>query len=197
MSEKRKILEAIQRISGTFDKDIPQLIICTVDSFDLETQTCECTPVGGDSTTTIPGVQLKAEPNDGILIIPKIGSTVIVAFSLKTSAYIFMFSDIDSVDIIIPSATVGGNPTRIKIEEGKITFNDGTFDGLVKVNDLVTKLNNLENKVNSIIAIFNAHVHSGVTTGAGSSAISPTPVSGTLTATVKNDVENGLITHGK
>lgn len=197
MSNKRKLQEAIQRIANTHGKDIPSLVICTVDSFDLETQTCECTPIGGDATTKIPGVQLKAEPNNGILIKPKIGSTVIVSMSLKTSAYIFMFSDIDSIDTVIPNPTPGGKSTILKIEQGKITMNDGSYDGIVKVNDLVTKLNNLESKVNSMIGIFNSHVHPGVTVGAGSTLISITPVTGTLTPTVKADVENGLIVHGQ
>ena len=201
MSDKRKIQEAIQRISGTYKNDPVQFIICSVDSFDLETQTCDCTPIGGDATTTIPNVSLKAEPNNGILIKPKIDSVVLVAMSLKTSAYIFMFSDIDSIETIIKGP---GNPTKLKIEDGKITMNDGSFGGLVKIEDpnditsgLLKKLNNLEDKVNLMITIFNAHVHPGVTVGVASTLISVTPVVGTLTPTVKADVENGLIVHGQ
>lgn len=38
-----------------------------------------------------------------------------------------------------------------------------------------TRISAIESKLNSLIAIFNAHVHAGVTTGGGSSAVSPTP----------------------
>jgi hypothetical protein len=40
-----------------------------------------------------------------------------------------------------------------------IQFGDGSFDGLVKVIELTSKLNDLENKVNSMISVFNAHIH--------------------------------------
>ena len=61
------------------------------------------------------------------------------------------------------------------------------------MNELVTKLNNLENKLNTFIGLYNAHVH--VETG-GSTSPTVSLVVGTLTPTVKANIENPLITHG-
>ncbi len=46
---------------------------------------------------------------------------------------------------------------------------------LVKFNELKTGFDLLKTEVNAIVTIFNAHVHTGVTTGVGSSLVSPTP----------------------
>jgi len=46
---------------------------------------------------------------------------------------------------------------------------------LVKFNELKTGFDLLKTEVNAIVTIFNAHVHTGVTSGPASSAISPTP----------------------
>jgi hypothetical protein len=192
---KRNIREAIESLAATKNKDIVSLILCEVVSFDPATQTCECTPVGGDLTTNIPSVNMKASANDGVLIIPTVGSEVIVAQSSKTMLYyIFMHSNIDSMEIVIPGTP---NPTKLKIQQGKITFNDGSFDGLIKITDLITKLNNLESKVNTIVSTFNAHFHPGVTVGVGSTLVYAAPIVGALTPTVKADIENPLIIHGQ
>ena len=61
---------------------------------------------------------------------------------------------------------------------------------------MVSKVNTIENKINQIISTFNTHVHSGVTTGGGSSAVTPTTISGTLTNTVVSDLENDKVKHG-
>ncbi len=126
-----------------------------------------------DSGFDITGVRLQAETQDGFLCVPAIDSMVIIAPIDDFEYVVVMFSQLDSIKML-----------------------DGSYGGLIKISDLITKLNNLENKVNSIITTFNAHVHTGVTTGGGSSAISPTPITGTLTPTQIADIENDLITHG-
>ena len=71
-----------------------------------------------------------------------------------------------------------------------ITLNDGAYGGLVKVIDLVTKLNNLENKVNSIITAYNAHSHPG------NGLPTASTITGSLIPTNRNDIENTKINHG-
>ena len=130
---------------------------------------CDCSPINGNADML--EVRLNASGLNGFVITPKVGSYVMVTKFERFEAFISSFSDVD-----------------------KIAFNGGANDGLVLVNQLVNKLNALENKVNSIITTFNTHVHAGVTTGSGSSAVTPTLVTGTLTPTVKNDIENTKIT---
>lgn len=144
-----------------------QSVLCKVNSVDG--LLCDCSPVNGDAD--ILEVRLNASGLNGFVITPKVGSYVMVTRFERFEAFISSFSDVD-----------------------KIAFNGGANDGLVLVNQLVNKLNALENKVNSIISTFNTHVHAGVTIGSDSSAVTPTLVTGTLTTTVKSDIENANIT---
>ncbi len=123
-SKQRSIEIAVQKLAGTYLKDIVSILSCTVDSVDADNRVCDCTPIGGDATTSIPGVQLCAENNNGLVVFPKVGSTVIVAQSIRNNTFVMMFSDVDAIQ-----------------------FMDGTFGGLVKIIDLTTKLNNLKTEV--------------------------------------------------
>lgn len=73
--------------------------------------------------------------------------------------------------------------TELFISSPKIQFNDGSNGGLVLVKSLVTRMNLLEQA-------FNTHVHSGVTTGTGVSAISTIQV----TETTANEIQSTVIT---
>lgn len=149
---------------------------CTVKSVDAggDPPTCVCTPIN-DTDPDFIGVRLQAaKETDGILLIPVVGSVVMVQPINHVTGYVSMFSKVES-----------------------IRLGDGTLGGLIKIADLVNKLNNLENKVNSLITAYNTHTHTGVTTGAGTSAVGTAPVSGTLTPTVRADIENDTITHGE
>lgn len=169
-------VQVIQRLSGTYLKDIINIYSCNVDSVDAPNRTCDCTPIGGDANTSLPGVLLCAENNNGFICFPSVNSTVIVALSTRNTAFVLLYSDIDSVQ-----------------------FMDGSLGGMVKVIDLVSKLNKLENKVNDIIAKHNAHIHLAVDSVTSAPVtVSPTvsQIIGALTPTVRADVENDLITQG-
>lgn len=118
--------------------------------------------------------RLMASVDDGMLYIPEVGSTVVVMLSKTVDPVILMYSGID-----------------------KIVMRGGQFEGLVKVIELTEKLNNLENKVNTLINTFNNHTHIlTLTMGTGTAAPTVTPVSGTLTPTQQSEIENDKITHG-
>lgn len=170
--ESESLRQAIQRVAGTWNKDIVSIIIAQVDSVNESDFTCDVTPIGGDATTSIPSVLLSAESEDGVSYIPEIGSTVIVAMSTRNTAFIIMYSSLS-----------------------KIRFLDGSFDGLVKIQDLVDRLNNLENAFNQHLILYNAHTHGGVTSGMSATGAT-TPDTQILTQTTKQMIENTKITHG-
>jgi hypothetical protein len=144
--------------------------VCTVDSIDLDKLICYCIPLNGDADLV--GVRLMANIDNGFLLIPEVNSIVVVSFLSDDSAYVSLVSKVSEVNL-----------------------NGKNFDGLVKVNDLVEKLNNLENKVNTIISIYNAHTH--VASSLGTPTTTPVaPVTGTLTPTIKADLENTTILQG-
>lgn len=144
--------------------------VCTVDSVDLTTLTCYCVPLNEDAD--IINVRLMANIDNGFLLIPEVDSIVVVSFLSDDSAYVSLVSKVSEVHL-----------------------NGKNFDGLVKINDLVEKLNNLENKVNTIISTYNAHTH--VASSFGTPTTTPVaPVTGTLTPTIKQDLENITILQG-
>lgn len=187
MSLNDQLRQAIQQLAGTHNKDGVLTFDCTVDSVSEDDFECEVTPIGGNANTKIPGVRLAAEANDGFTLIPKVGSTVTVVITTRGLAYVSMFSDLEKVKVII-------NETTVTIEDGKITFNDGSFDGLVKVIELTEKLNNLEKRVNDHVTLFNLHVHSGGTIMGSTGTTSPD--TDVLIPTTQSEIENDKIIHG-
>jgi hypothetical protein len=183
-AELRQIKEGIQRLANTFGKDYVSTVDCNVTAVNESNRTCSVEPITTSLATGFNEVALTADPNDGFICYPEIDSTVRVAVTNKGEKYILQFSDLSKIRITI------GN-SEIVVKDSDITFNDGNLGGLVKLNDLITKLNNLENKVNAIISTFNSHTHIG---NLGAPTAPPTiPISGTLTPTQKTDLENTKI----
>lgn len=185
MSEIRQIEEAIQKLAGTYLRDLISIQACTVnDPVDKDNRTCDCTPIGGDADTIIPGVLLCAENNNGFLVFPEVGSTVIVALSTRNTAFVLMYSDVNSVQ-----------------------FMDGKFGGIPKIKDpddatkgLLKKINNLENKMNDFFSKWNVFCTAYVP---GSPTVTGSPPNLTtsnmvdLVVTIESEISNDLITHGK
>jgi len=180
----RAVISAIQKMAGTFKEDKVRMLVGTVQS--IEGNTCTCTV---DDEMPLPNVQLQAGICDGWLLVPVIGSTVMILYSTQNNPIVVLYSDIDKAYL-----QVGDSSIEI-LNDGSITFNDGALGGLVEANPLVAKLNNLESKVNQLISTFNAHTHGVVSIGSPTT-ITTTPVSGTLTPTKVVDIENTKITHG-
>lgn len=158
-----------------------RVLFATVTSVDAVSKTCEVVTIADEMT--IFDVRLVSNDGDGVLIIPtestpEMPNVVGICMINEVEGFVALHGQIDSIQ-----------------------FGDGSFDGLIKIADLVTKLNNLENIVTSLVTNFNAHVHiTTATIGAG-----PTPgvisattstESGSITNTVKADIENPNITHG-
>lgn len=207
MGGNRQIIEAVQRMTGTQLSDSVKVLAATVDAVDEARRTCTVTTVSSQGSVTIENVQLMASIDDGILMVPAVDSTVIIAYSTFNQPFVVLFSGLEKVAIVggenDASVQIDGDglileiaDTKLTIEDGKMTLNDGAMGGLVKVIELTQKLNALENKVNSLLAAYNAHVHSGVTTGPGSSGPTPSQVTGTLTPTQRADIENDKIVQG-
>ncbi|WP_448529201.1 hypothetical protein [Raineya sp.] len=172
-----RLVAAIKKVSNAS----ATLATGKVVSIDAETHTCdiELDSEGAD----IFGVRLRAVVDDanGLILVPKINSEVVIA-KINTSQWVVVATaELESIKILIGSQT-------LIIDENGFVFNEGNLGGLVKLNDLVSKLNAIENKVNSIISHYNSHNHAhpqGPTTGL------LVPFSdGNLTLTQKSDLEN-------
>ncbi len=188
MGLNEQLRQAIRQLAGTDLVDGVTSFDCTVVSVDEDNFTCVVDAIGDNATTEIPDVRLAAEGNDGFTLIPSVGSTVTVVKTDRGLAYVSMFSDIDKVIVII-------NNTKVIIEDGKITFNDGAFYGLAKVAELTQKYNNLENQMNSILVALQGVIVPLAPSGTYPfaplfAALTP------LTPTTQTEIENTKIIHG-
>ena len=167
----RSIQEAIQILSGTHLADKLYFLDCEVKSVNESGRVCTVIALSGKVGSEFTA-RLMASVDDGLLMVPTVGSTVVVSSSDFVTGAVVQYSGIDHISI-----------------------RGGDLGGLAKVIDLVTKLNNLENKLNSLILKYNTHTHNVTAVG------SPTgpglqPETGTLTPTQRAEIENKKITHG-
>lgn len=116
------IRDAIAQLAGTYQKDDVYMVACTVTDVNEPTRTCTCTSITGKSNTELQNVQLMAEVDDGMLLIPSIGSTIIVGYSKRNVPYIALFSQIDKVVIVTGNSTITQTTDSIVAANGQSTF---------------------------------------------------------------------------
>ena len=165
--------DLIKKLAATNDEIYS--IVCKVVKVDGEE--AELAPVNGDAN--ILGVKLIAGTSETpFLITPTVDSFVIATFLSKDTAFISLYSEIDTIKL-----------------------RGDQYGGLIKIEELVKKINALEDKLNGLINKHNTHVHiTTATVGAtptpgvlSPTTSSETPISPT---TQKSDLENEKVLHG-
>lgn len=158
--------------------------IGTVSNIDKTARTCDFTPIEGDAKRT--GIRLQASVSGavGIVTIPVDGSFVVVNFFDEQKGFVSLTEEVD----------------EHLIDATLTQFNGGSNDGLININDLVTSVNTIENKLEAFITLFNAHIHiTTATIGAGPTpgVLVPTvpPQSALGQVSVKGDWEDTKVTH--
>jgi hypothetical protein len=161
-----------------------QTIVARVEGCDLTRGVCDVVSMD-DEDYTLYDVRLQAIARGGtggITIVPVVGSFVLVSMvrNIPQSGYISCYSDVEKIH--------WNNDDGITLEiSDKLRLNGDKHGGMVILQKLVEKINALEQAMNT-------HVHSGVTTGSGSTAVAtPPPIDG---ITQLEDLENKNVTHG-
>lgn len=111
--------------------DQVSLVACTVVSVDVNSRTCTCTPVSGKSTVPSIVANLMAEVDDGVLILPSAGSTVIVGYNNSNEPVVLLYSKIDEVLFIT-------GDTSLKIDNDGIKGSVGESVSIALTKDDVT-----------------------------------------------------------
>lgn len=203
----RQIIEAVQRMTGTLLTDNVRMMAATVDAVDEAKRTCTVTTVSSQGAITIENVQLMASVDDGLLYVPVIDSTVIVAYSTFNKPFIALFSGLSKLVIVGGENNAGIEitdngilieiaDTKLNLADGKTTLNDGALGGLVKVVQLTQKLNALESAVNQLKQIFSTWVPVPQDGGAALKTAAATWAGQQLTQTQRADIENDKIVQG-
>lgn len=183
----RSVKNAVQKLAGTFKEDTVQLIIGTVESVDEDKAICS---VKIQNDVTLPNVSLQASICDGLLIVPVVDSTVYVLTSKYNTPLIVQYSDIDKFELQVNDSSFLVN------NDGSFQFNDGSFDGLVKVGELVKKVNALENLVNNILSTLKGTTIPLAPSGTYPFAPLYAAFNNISPITQQKDIENDKIKHG-
>ena len=191
------IKTAVQKLAGTYGKDTVHLLTCSVNSADEASRTCIVTPVNDNLAPFT--AYLMAETDNGLLIIPSAGSTVIVLFSGLNAPLVIQYSHADKMFFTAGGSTFQASATGVQLM-------GSSYGGLVEVAALTTKLNNLENDINNLKTILTAIITAASalppTTPVPGSAIAAlyTPLapytSSPLATTLRTDMENTNVQHG-
>lgn len=180
MSGSANIINAVKLMSKSSDNNDFYPIVGTVKSVDLVENTCIVVP----NDDLLPDIyEVRLSVNDGttpgMVLVPTIGSGVIVNTLLGGDAVISMFSSIDNMYL-----------------------NGTDYGGLVMVKELTNKLNALENDLNKLklVMIDIATAGSGsagtpVTNGTLAAVVASYPVV-PIVPTLTAELENKTISQG-
>ncbi len=129
--------------------------------------------------------------SSGLTIIPEKDSKVLIGMveNSDMNAMLLMSEQIKSCLI---TTLENGFKLHLK-DDGTMSMNGDTLGGLIKIDDLVSKLNNLENSVNQLKTEFNVHTHSS---SSGPTGLPITASTVNLNPTAKSELENTKIKHG-
>ncbi len=181
-------------------------LVCVVDEVDKTARTIDCTPINEGAPLLGVNLQANQEADYGVCVFPEKGSFVVVGFVADGAAGIVLLTEkIESAEIVIGDTSAVMDADGVRIDTAKmsahinkedIIFNGGGLDGLIVIQKLTDKLNELTQTVNDLITKYNGHIHTTTATVAIGpvGVISPT----TSTATTakqfnKSDYENTKI----
>lgn len=199
MADLRNIIRQLAQPDGE-----TVALVCIVDAVDEKARTIDCSPL--NEGAPLLGVNLQANQGSdcGIWIYPEVGSFVIVGFVAEGAAGVVLSTDkIKQAEIVIgqTSAIIDAGGCRIKtanmsadINADNIIFNGGNLNGMVKIDDLTTRLNIIEKDINNLKTV----LASGWTPvpqdgGAALKAAAAAWAAASLTETVRSDYENTKI----
>lgn len=159
-------------------------IVCKVTAVDKSARTVDVEPVNEEAPILACNLQADQQATVGIVQYPRIGSFVVVGFSSDGAAgMVLLCEDVESVEIVIKDK----DTSSIVMTEDGIVMNNGTLDGLIKINELTEKLNNLVSEVNAFVSKYNSHTHSVV----GHATATATPATAkNVSEFKKSDYEN-------
>ena len=179
--ELKEVLEEF--IVQEIDKNNFYSMVGTADNISESKRTCDFTPIDGQAKRTNVRLQAIVSSTLGFVCIPKDNTKVVATFFDKKKGFISLTSEIDKMLIDTPLTL----------------FNVGSKDGLININDLVTSLNVIEAKLDSLIGKYNAHIHitTATVSGGAPGVIAPTTSSEIAhgQTSVKGDWEDETVKH--
>ncbi len=192
MNTNENIGQLIKKLAGkSGGKSVMRLGVA--EAVDMDTRTCTLRPLDGGPDlfgVKLQAVKMEGAPEIGMVIEPVDGSVVLAANvqDLPLNYSIVSYSEIANFYVFSAGKVV------LKSADG-IQLNEGDHGGLVVVADLVSKLNGIEQDLNTLKNIFSAWVPTPQDGGAALKGALAAYVSQTLQPTQIADLENPDVTH--
>ena len=160
------------------------IIVCTVTAVDTKARTIDAQPIDDGAPLLAVNLQANQDAEVGLVLFPRIGSYVVVGMLDGYAAGVVLLTeDVESI-----LATVGN--MSIEMTEEGIKLNGGDLGGMVKVEDLTTRLNAIEDDINNLK---NAMANAPITPQDGGAAFKAGMTSwygATLRKSQRSDYEN-------
>lgn len=171
-------------------KAIVEGVVKSVDGL----KSCVVAPADGGANYSKVRLRSLIDANDtGLIIVPKVGSNCLVGFIRHNENNPVLIS-CDEVDKYLLNVDGGGS---VEVDnQGNIVLNGGQFGGVVKVAELVQKLNTLESDLNTLKTVFTGWTPVPNDGGAALKAAATTWFGQQLSTTVEDDLKNDAVTHG-
>lgn len=127
------------------------LTVCTVDAVDEEARTIDCTPI--DEGAQLVGVNLQADQNrkTGIVVIPTVGSDVVVGFINPAVAVMILTTDVKKTILVT------GN-TELIVEDNNVTLTTAKVNAHLTGEQLRLDANGTTLEIDSNGAVYNSGV---------------------------------------
>lgn len=157
MDKEAKLVQLLR----DFRKQPPHFHFAEVTEITGET----CSIKIGDLALTDVRLMASAQKStrDGLLVIPKVGSLVLVADDHEVGLRSLFVVKVDDPEKII--YTHKDTSIEIDADAGTIVINGGDLGGLIKIEELVNRLNAIEDYVKNFKSIYNTHTHTDPISG--------------------------------
>ena len=165
------------------------LKLCSVTAVDRSARSVDCDPL--DESAPILGVSLQGdqEGEDGFLLLPKVGSYVIVGLiDGQDTGAVLLTDELDALEVKIGDQS-------LEITSDGIILTGGALGGMVKVKELTDRLNNIERDVNSLKQILSSWSPMPNDGGAALKGVVSSWSSRRLQETKRSDYEDTKVKH--
>ena len=164
----------------------------TVTAVDKGARTVDVLPLNEDAPLL--GVNLQANQGStvGVVQIPRKGSFVMVGYVADgVAGMVILCDDIEEVQVVIKDT----DTASVVVDENGVTMNGGKLGGMVKVEDITTRLNLIEKDINNLKTVFTSWVPTPQDGGAALKSSVASWAGKQLTLSQPGDYEDSKVKH--
>ena len=184
MTTAEKILEGIKNLTTKHE----YIRVGCVQSVDVDNNICVC-----EFENITDEVRLKSAKDgaNGIISVPKVGSNVFIG-RFQDEHFILMCDEIDKYLIKLNGITFEiSNDSN-----GILKLNGDGNGGLVIIQNLINKMNALEDAYNNFLTEYKSHIHPYMNVSTPATTSATTSTQNIIQKTQKSDLENTKVVHG-